>query len=153
MKHRWTEDEKRQAIDLYLSGLQAWEVADEMGISRDAVRHLMHNAGVNKAPDACLRCGGELVHPPTGRKRTYCSDYCRNFTGPAVPPSYEIECAFCGKRVVVHSSHIITCEEHRADRHLINRRSYENGTSGFGHFLDMTDEARQRSRERFASRG
>ena len=75
-----TDDQKKRLERLRRSGKSYPEIADAMGMTRDAVRMYCTRNDIKVGKDIdvrCLYCGKTIELKDKGRKAKYCSEGCR----------------------------------------------------------------------------
>ena len=80
-----SQDTVKQILELREQNLGYREIAYQTGLTRDAVRNLCRKyemGGYRARPqttpkNACPNCGKPVVDSGAGRKRRFCSEYCR----------------------------------------------------------------------------
>ena len=113
------QDQKLQIEFFRKQGIGYRQIAEELGLSRDAVRYYCkthdlagnaQEAYENAKGVVCPQCGRKLLQPRTGRKRVFCSNDCKNkwwhasdklFPRP-LSSREEIFCACCGKSILAY---------------------------------------------------
>ena len=99
-----TESEKKKITSLRNLGLGYKKIAEQAGLSRDAVCSFLKRIGVecNTADDTkCLLCGKALVNTPHRKKKKFCTDECRRRwwarNSSLLNHKRRQECLFCGE--------------------------------------------------------
>lgn len=114
-----TEEQALQIRKLRAQGMGYRAIASTVNLSRDLVRNYCRSRGIGgfrieydmnlqermKDGRACAFCGAELIRPPTGRPRRFCSDICRRSywrvhrADLKMKPTaiYIMQCPYCGE--------------------------------------------------------
>ena len=102
-----TEKQKERILKLRKAGMGYRKIATLIGSNRDSVRNYCKSQGVNgygkqdgtrkKQSESgfCKVCGVELIQPPTGRRRLYCSTECRRIWQSGITRIYIHTCEYC----------------------------------------------------------
>ena len=121
-----TDEQKRSIWRMREDGMGYKTIANELGISRDAVRQYCRSNGLqgyagacsmnikimNEKEEACDYCGKPVEQHPIGRPKRFCSDSCRRAWWKEHPEKinrrdtacYDITCIYCGKKFVSYGN-------------------------------------------------